>query len=326
MGFVHRVDWLYTETRMRPFGWHRPALILLFATITLVAAPARADDAGKRAAAQFAEGQRAFTQGDFTHAAKAFEEAYKAKPHHAPLWNAARSWQKAGDTIRAANQYARYLREAPADAKDRDQATTELKALSLQLGRIEIHAEATITEITLDDDKPQAEISYVAPGQHVVRGKAGDAPLRKDVDVSAGAVASVALAPPPPVVAGRSGDGGPGPSPLPPKSDKAQLPWIVPAIGGGLTLVAGAFTVWSGMNTLDKREAFDAGARTQADLDAGRDSQTLTNVGIGVTVGLGVLSGVSLLLVDFGGTTPASGATAGGLRLRPTASGIGGTF
>ncbi len=310
---------------MRPFGWQRPALLLFLATCTVVAVPARADDAGKRAAAQFADGQRAFTQGDYTRAAKAFEEAYKAKPHHAPLWNAARSWQKAGDTIRAANQYARYLREAPADAKDRDQATAELKALSMQLGRIEIHAESTVTDVTLDDDKPQAEITYVAPGQHVVRGKAGDAPLRKDVEVAAGAVTSVALSPPPPVVPSRNGDTGAGANPLPPAPERAKLPWIVPAVGGGLTLVAGAFTTWSGMDTLSKKDAFDNGARTQADLDAGRDSQTRTNIALGVTVGLGVLSGLSLLLVDFGGSAPGSN-TKGALRLRPFPGGVGGTF
>jgi hypothetical protein len=49
-------------------------------------------------------------------------------------------------------------------------------------------------------------------------------------------------------------------------------------------------------------------------------------VGIGVTVGLGVISGVSLLLVDFGGAPAANGTTKGGVRLRPTAGGIRGTF
>ena len=44
----------------------------------------------RTAAKEFAAGERAFSAGDYRRAAESFEAAYRASPHHAPLWNAAR--------------------------------------------------------------------------------------------------------------------------------------------------------------------------------------------------------------------------------------------
>ena len=38
----------------------------------------------------FAAGKKAYEAHDYRAAAAAFEEAYRKKPHHDPLWNAAR--------------------------------------------------------------------------------------------------------------------------------------------------------------------------------------------------------------------------------------------
>src|SRR5262252_3080727 len=67
----------------------------------------------KQAAKLFAEGQKSYREGDYRHAAEAFEGAYKKAPRLPPLYNAARAWQKGGETVRAANLYASYLRKAP---------------------------------------------------------------------------------------------------------------------------------------------------------------------------------------------------------------------
>jgi hypothetical protein len=86
----------------------------------------------------FERGERAYEAHDYVLAAKAFDEAYRIVPHHASLWNAARSWERASEQTRAANAYAKYLRLAPADAPDRDAAMAALAALAEKLGRIEV--------------------------------------------------------------------------------------------------------------------------------------------------------------------------------------------
>src|SRR5258708_39824655 len=70
---------------------------------------ASADDR-RQAAKDFADGDRAFKEGDYRGAAVAYERAYARVPHHSALWNAARAWQRAGELARAANHYAHYLR------------------------------------------------------------------------------------------------------------------------------------------------------------------------------------------------------------------------
>src|SRR5579883_1186046 len=96
------------------------------------AATATAEDR-RQAARDFAEGDRAFKDGDFRHAAESYERAYQRVPHYSALWNAARSWDHAGEPSRAANLYARYLREAPPRARDRNSAQRLLRALSNRL-------------------------------------------------------------------------------------------------------------------------------------------------------------------------------------------------
>lgn len=251
----------------------------------LAAPPAEAD---RTAARHFADGQKAFAAGDYPHAGDEFEAAYRDRPHHAPLWNAARSWQRAGDEIRAANLFARYLREAPADAPDRDQANASLRALTARLGRIEPHA-AGVEKLRLDGKIVDAPVVYVAPGEHVADGEDSGLRVRKVVTVRAGEQVSVTVAL----------DAKPNPTLGPPKSglltepapSRKPLTPILPAIGGALTAVVGGFTIASGLDTVSKRDAFLAD-KTQDRLDTAFSSQSRTNVLLGTTIGLGVITAV----------------------------------
>ncbi len=263
---------------------------LALATMTppraaLAAPPAEAD---RTAARHFADGQKAFAAGDYPHAGDEFEAAYRDKPHHAPLWNAARSWQRAGEEVRAANLFARYLREAPADAPDRDQANASLRALTARLGRIEPHA-AGVEKLRLDGKTVDAPVLYVAPGEHVAEGDDGGVRVRKVVTVRAGEQVSVTVAPdarPSPVLGpprgGEPNERGPSRKPLSP---------IIPVVGGVLTAVVGGLTIASGLDTVSKRDAF-LGDKTQDRLDTAFSSQSRTNVLLGTTIGLGALTAV----------------------------------
>ena len=74
---------------------------------------------------------------------------------------------------------------------------------------------------------------------------------------------------------------------------------VVVAVAGGITAVTAGFLVWSGVDTLNQRSTFDA-APTQANLDTGKSDQLRTNVLLGVTLGLAVVTGVvAIFFVDW---------------------------
>ncbi len=101
------------------------------------------------------------------------------------LWNAARAWDRAGEIARAANRYERYLREAPAGARDRDSALQAVSRLGAKLGRIEVVGPGTI-DIAVDERPLDGDRVYVTPGAHVVRGRADARLVTKTVTVAAG--------------------------------------------------------------------------------------------------------------------------------------------
>jgi hypothetical protein len=254
--------------------------------------------ADKQAATQsFAEGQRAFTQGDFPHAAESFEQAYARAPHHSALWNAARSWQKAGELARAANLYARYLREAPPNAPDRNSASSALQKLATKLARLEIHATG-LDEIKVDSEPVISTSVYVTPGSHIIEARSGDRTVRQSQPAEAGAVVAVALVAPPPVASSAPAPLPPPPPPKPAPASKGLPPTVV-FIGGALTLVLAGVTTWSGFDTLSQKSTFDA-SPTQSNLDDGHSRQTRTNVLLAVSAGAAVLTGVAAVwLVDW---------------------------
>lgn len=278
------------------------------------ASAAPSDEDSKKAQDFFARGTKEFQANDFRAAAQDFEEAYRLKPHHSPLWNAARSWQRAGEDVRAANLYLRYLREAPAGTKDRDTATAALGELGAKLGKIVLHASGP-TALEVDERANDPDGVYVAPGEHTVSGTFEGKPVRKSITVAAGQTSSVMLEPPPPPPKA-------APPPPAPKPEGFHVPLLVVVAGGVLTVAAGGVMVWSGLDSKSKRDEFrnkyDAGTATQDDLDAGKATQLRTNLLIGVTGGLALLTGVSALFVDWGG----SKSSASGLFIRPTLGGI----
>lgn len=265
------------------------------------------DDAVARAARQFVEGQKAFTAGDYRRAADLFEGAYKDKPHHSALWNAARSWQRAGEEVRAANLYARFLLEAPANAPDRDQANVAVKELATRLGRIEAHAASGASNLRLDGQPVDAPVVYVAVGEHLAEADSAGGPVRKVVRVDRGQAVSVTLEPAPPP----GSEPKPPPVVVPPSPPPKPLPPFVFFAGAGLSLVAGGLSVASGLDTVDKRDAF-LGDPTQARLDAGFESQSRTNVVIGVTAGLVVVTAaIGVFFTEWRGRGKAVGTAPG---------------
>ena len=265
------------------------------------AVPTSETSARAQAAEQFSEGSRAFDGGDFAHAADAFELAYRLAPHVDSLWNAARAWQRAEDLPRAATLYARYLREAPPDAPDRNVAAAQLARLAPRLGRIEVHG-SVIEQLSVDERPSEDRITYVSPGAHVVRAVVGGALVQQTPEVAAGNVVALVFEPPPPPSTAPEPHGAPPgaerPAPARPSGRGGASPWLV--VGGGvLTGFAMATTTASGISTLSALDAFNAHP-TAANLATGQSMQARTNVLLGVSIGLGVMTtATAIWLVDW---------------------------
>ncbi len=305
---------------------------MLVAALLASAAPAGAEpqaagppteQSRRDAAREFAEGEKAFKAGDYRHAASLFESAYRLAPHPNPLWNAARAWQKAGDGPRAATLYARYLSEAPDDAPGRPSATTALADLSSKLTRVEISAQ-NVADVRVDNVPADGLVLYVEPGAHTFSARSDAGQVERSAQAAAGSTLTITLAPPAP-----SSTSTPTSTPTPtststPTSTTAPghgwSPWIVVA-GGGLTLVGAVATIVSGIDTANfKSNHYDPDyARHDAqavgqDLASGLDRERRTNILLGATVGVGVLTGVmALFFVDWHGSAagPSVGVGAG---------------
>jgi hypothetical protein len=275
---------------------------LLFPVLALAqsASPDR-ESARAEAAKQFEEGAKAFDRGDFVHAADAFELAFGLVPHIDSLWNAARARQRADDLPRAATLYARYLREAPADARDRNVATALLASLEARLGRIEVHGSG-IDELVVDERRSQERIIYVSPGAHVVRAVVAGAIEQQTPELGPGDVVGLVFEPP----ARKPDRQVPTTLPAPPPPGRVGgSPWLV--VGGGiLTGVAVAATIASGVSTLAARDTFDA-SPTASNLASGQAMQARTNILLGVSIGLGAMTtATAVWLVDWRGSTRSS--------------------
>ncbi len=278
-------------------------------------APLLSDSDRARAHEAYEQGKAAFEARDYLRAAKLFLDAYRLAPRHDPLWNAARALDLGGEPARAANLYSRYLDEAPPEAKDRDRATAARKELAARLGRLEVQARG-VTDVRLDGAPLEGTSVYVAPGEHVVVGRAGEAEVRARPTVAAGEAAGVVLEPPaaaPPQVAAT----------VPPPRGARVLPRGVVWIGAGVTAVLAGVTVASGVDTLAAKRRYDA-APSGGLLDDGRAKETRTNALFWSSLAAGALTGVAAIwLVDWSaGASPARVRA----RLGPTAATLEGTF
>ncbi len=271
-------------------------LFLVFGGVLALATPAFADSSSpapqdeRRAERLFGEGEAAFEAGDYRRAAKAFEAAYAAKRHPAVLWNAALSWQRAGEDLLAARHLERYLRDASSDAPHRDEATKALALLLKRVGRAQLQ-NMGVKRIMVDGTLCPDATTLLAPGEHVATAETDSGEVVKKLFVvQAGDTISVILAP------DRSENGSA-------KRGSGLSPLFV--LGGGVLVAAGAsVSIFSGLDTVQKAQDFDRNPSANR-LDAGYVSQARTNVAIGVTAGLAALTlATALFFVDWGGGRP----------------------
>jgi hypothetical protein len=157
----------------------------------------------------------------------------------------------------------------------------------------------SVSNPQLDGKAAKEGLSYVAPGEHVLTADdQGGKAIRKLVPVKAGEIVSVTLSheeekKPKVIVVEKA-------VPVP---TKPLSPWFV--VGGGVLTAGGvAATIYLGLQTLDKKQAFlDGGSHDQDLFDAANRAQLETNIALGATIGVAVITtAVALFFTDWHGS------------------------
>lgn len=310
------------------------ALSLTALTLLLsVTLPASAQDGSaeptpaqvRTAAEAFDKGREAYKAEEYVEAAEQFEKADGNAPSSAALELAIRARDKAGELDRAATLLALALKRHPDDdnllklvpdiQKRASEKLYELNATCDQPcdltvgGKIMHGAPATLRTV------------YVQPGAVTVRaGWSDNRSDSKQVQAEAGGKGDVTFAAPT-TAASQNMSNEPSEPAAPdpaassdptkdqgPAKKSAGLPPALFFVGAGLTVVAGGITIWSGIDTVNNpgADAVKKGCEGQGESCAlyqeGLSKQKRTNVLIGVTAGLGVVTAlVGALATDWSG-------------------------
>lgn len=270
---------------------------------TLVAASGASAQGKDEARRFFNSGQKAFAAGRFIEAAKAFEEAFRLKPHPAPLINAGDSYEKAGELAKAARIYERVMTLEQSGEQDRSDATDRLAKVTPQLGRIELGGGASI-KVRIDAEEYHGgDRVWVEPGEHMVTLVDVDGAKKRTVDVAGGATASVELSSlmpgagkalveekKEPVVDEPVGPIDEGPK----KKGGIRAPTF---IAFGLAAVGLGGGIYFGLQVNDAEKKYNDDPN-QDDLDRFKKNKLYANIGFGVAAA-GAITGTILLVMDL---------------------------
>jgi hypothetical protein len=281
--------------------------------------------------AQFDKDARAaFAEERYREAAELFERAQRMGPHPATQFNAALSWDRAGELARAADGYEAALGMAGLRVEMADTARKRLAVLKKSLGYIQITEPIgeTVSVAHAKDVSIPVNV-HVAPGkQRVVVRRRDGTKIEREVSVLAGEVVSVALTDKPsaarpkaPPVVRRSHE---SPAPLPDKEPAVRRrTWGFIAIGAGV--VAAGAAIASGLKMRSELDKFEDSGRH--DLEA-RDSAVRYKLWANVLAGTAIVAGGAgtyLVLSDSGGSS-ASSARRGRFRIGFGAGYVDGTL
>lgn len=297
----------------------------LLASSTSLAAPPTAERI-KSAAAEYNAGRRAFTDGKYEDAAVHFENAYHDAPNAQTLRNAIRARHQANQLARAGTLSLLALDRYTDDEQTVQVAKETIAEAAPKLFKLTIVCDpecgvaADGRVLSIEDAKRFS--FFLQPGPHAVNVSwPGDRSKPLDIKAKEGQSLEQTLEAPPlqlKVVNGGTtnqlGGGDTGPVEQPSRKP------FGPAVFGvmlGLTAVAGGILIWSGIDTLNNPGAANVksmcvGQGDQCALyQQGVSEQTRTNVMIGVTGGLGLLTLITAAFLTQWSPHPHVTATVG---------------
>ncbi len=225
-------------------------LLLLQPALASTGSPRKLDvDAPKAAQQRYEIALIAYREGRYAEAAREFDVAATIAPKSAKLaYNAARSWERAGDSEKAIARYRSYLALSP-QAKDRATVEATVAALEAQIGPkpavLVVNSEPVGAEVYLDGATASKAVTpariEVPAGSHTLRVELdGHAPSGRSVEVAAGEALSLGF-----TLSARR-------APAP--------PWVRPAgwAAVGLGIAAAGVSGWLGFEALSTRDEADS--------------------------------------------------------------------
>lgn len=247
--------------------------------------------------------QEALTQ-NWESAAQWFETANRLSPAAIALTRAIQARLEAGQDRRAASLALQLRDDYPDDENAQALAADLLPAATERYFLVSVECDARC-EVELDGSVVGHSSLFLDPGTEYTVAAAFEHGRREEqVSGSAGDSRTLTFeappAPPEPVE--------PTYGTQPPPSESFRLPKPVFITLLAATLATGAVMVWSGVDTNNEAEiyeaAIDAGdiSRAQDLLRRGEDLERRTNILIGVTAGMAALTLVSAILTDWSGS------------------------
>lgn len=249
----------------------------------------------------FAEAEQAFSSEQFAEAARLFEQADTHSPHASVIYNAAVSWDQAGQLARAADRYLDALsRGSGLDERQALDAESRLSALRGQLGFVQITKPVGgMVSVAHKQRTPLPARFYLMPGDYSVlletsSGGTSETPMT----ASAGETLRLELASPP--EPSTLQPNAPLP-PLPPAEQQhtsASTQRVLGWVGVALGVAAGGVAIYLGTQALAEQQRYqDAANSPRSRNDALEKAERLqlgTNVAWG---GSALLGGTGLVLL-----------------------------
>lgn len=280
-----------------------------------LAGVAHADEADriKAAAEEFDVGRRAYLAKEWESAASHFENAFRDAPRAETLRLAIKSRREAKQLARAATLAALAKEQYASDAATTqlaDQTLAEAKPLLAEL-EVTCNVACSVTadgRVASQGDATHLRI-FLEPGQHALGFGFKTGSVDKQIDAKKGVKDSLSIeAPPEPPKPTTTTPTPPDIHSTPTPEQPKPLSPIVFFVGAGLTVAAGAAMIISGIDTQNnpgqdevRRQCAGKDESCPAYQD-GRSAQTRTNILIGVTAGLGVVTGVvGIFFTDWSG-------------------------
>jgi len=291
------------------------SVILLGAPCIHAQAASDATAAQVRAAADaFDRGREAYKSGDAVAAADAFEQADSQAASPIALEYAIRSRDKAGQLDRAATLSALAKERHPGEAALETLADDVLERARRELYELSVTCSETcelVVDGKLIHGKSSLErVIFLSEGSHTLRaGFSGARDASKTVDAVGGESGDVRFDAPDEDAEARGSGTDDFETSEEPERERERRPvepepressgWSpgVFWVGTGLTVALGAATLWSGLDTVknpgedEVKEACREGRDDcQSLYDDGRSRQSRTNILLGATAGVGILT------------------------------------
>jgi tetratricopeptide (TPR) repeat protein len=282
-------------------SWSWPKLLQLLSLVAVLWLPRLARADSEQAQRLFDQAEQAFDAEDYTRAAQLFEEANRHAPHPSVLFNAAVSWDHAGELARAANAYRAALEEEGLSAAQTEESERRLSALGERLGYVLVAKPiGGLVSVAHVRREPIPARFYLEPGDYQVELETPEGQHSStSIEVDPGqtlklSLDAVEVPAPVPVVA-------PEPT-LPPQEAKARTQETIGWIGVGAGVIAAGVAAYLGTQALAAQDAYLAEPTSAPLRNRAVDAEVRTNVawtGAGVLGGLGVVLLLTSPTVEF---------------------------